>query len=293
MSKKVDAVELALQMAENPKHGYDQTNRWGPDYDCSSFLSYVWQAVGVPVREKGATYTGNMYPAFKAAGFRDVTGSINKATGAGLQSGDVLLNVKSHTAMYIGGGKIVQAGSNEYGGITGGKTGDQTGGEIGTRSYYNFPWDYILRYEETGKPDGTYVVQEGDTLWELAEIWLGSGLRYPEIMQHNNLKSDVLYTGQVLKIPTEDEWEETETATEDSAWIDIQLPVLQAGTKGHSVSALQTLLYANAIALPIHGIDGDFGEETQKGVLQFQKEQGLAESGEADRNTWKALLGGK
>lgn len=290
MGKRDDAVALALQMANDPNHGYDQTSRWGPDYDCSSFLCYVWQAVGVPVRDRGATYTGNMYAAFKAAGFKDVTGSVNRSTGAGLASGDVLLNVKSHTAMYIGNGRLVQAGSNEFGGITGGITGDQTGHEIGTQNYYSFPWDYVLRFEEeeaTTTDGELYTVQEGDTLWALAERWLGSGLLYTEIMAVNGLKSDMLRTGQTLRKPG------AETTSEEAAWIDIQLPVLRRGDAGHSVSALQTLLFAQGIALPEYGIDSEFGAETEKGVLQFQKEQGLAENGAADKATWKALLGGK
>lgn len=293
MAKKDDAVELALRLANDPKHGYDQTSRWGPDYDCSSFLCYVWQEVGVPVRDKGATYTGNMYNAFKAAGFKDVTGSINKSTGAGLRSGDVLLNVKSHTAMHIGGGKIVHASGNERGGITGGTPGDQTGSEIGTRTYYNYPWDYVLRFEEeaTTTETGTYVVQSGDSLWALAERWLGNGICYKEIMDENELQSAIIHPGQTLKIPGSEP--EEVTATAPAAWIEVKLPILELGAKGHSVEALQTLLYANTIPLPQYGIDGEFGEETKKGLLQFQKSQGLPETGVADKLSWKALLGGQ
>lgn len=285
--KRDDAVELALQMAKDPKHGYDQTNRWGPDYDCSSFLSYIWQAVGVPVRDKGATYTGNMFPAFRASGFVDVTGSINLNTGAGLQSGDVLLNVKSHTAMYIGAGRVVQAGSNEFGGITGGKTGDQTGGEIGTGKYYNFPWDYVLRYEERETPE-EYIVQYGDTLWGIAARVLGDGARYGEIITENGLKSDFLQIGQRLKMPKPAQETEKQPAAE---WTELKLPVLKEGDTGHSVEALQTLLTASA--LPGSGIDGEFGPETKAALLAVQKQQGLAETGVADKASWAYLLGGK
>ena len=50
-------------------------------------------------------------------------------------------------------------------------------------------------------PAGTYTVAKGDTLWALAERYLGSGSRYKEIMTLNGLTSDVLMIGQVLKIP--------------------------------------------------------------------------------------------
>lgn len=154
------AVAWAVGVADDPAHGYDQANRWGADYDCSSFVITAWQQAGVPVKTSGASYTGNMYYAFLNCGFRDVTNSINLNTGANLQKGDVVLNTKHHTEMYIGNGKMVKASINELGGVTGGKTGDQTGREIYIGNYYkpSYGWDYVLRYyggktEEAPKTD--------------------------------------------------------------------------------------------------------------------------------------------
>jgi LysM repeat protein len=65
-----------------------------------------------------------------------------------LKRGDILLNEKHHTAIYVGDGNIVHASLNEKGGIYGGKTGDQTGKEICVRSYYDRPWDLVLRYPD-------------------------------------------------------------------------------------------------------------------------------------------------
>lgn len=141
------AVSWALSIAKDSSHGYDQNSRWGPDYDCSSLVITAWQKAGVGVKSAGATYTGNMRAAFLKCGFKDVTGSVNRSTGAGIKRGDVLLNTAKHTAMAISSSQIVHASINERGGITGGKRGDQTGKEICTRSYYNKPWDYVLRYK--------------------------------------------------------------------------------------------------------------------------------------------------
>jgi hypothetical protein len=147
MSTIDTAVSWALSIAADDTHGYDQANRWGPDYDCSSLVITAWEKAGVPVRTQGgSTYTGNMYRGFTACGFLDVSKNINLSNGDGLKKGDVLLNTADHTAMYIGGGKLVQASINEFGGVTGGNPGDQTGKEIWTRSYYNYPWNYVLRY---------------------------------------------------------------------------------------------------------------------------------------------------
>lgn len=148
MGKIEGAVAWALAIANNPAHGYDQLHRWGPDYDCSSLVISAWESVGVPVKTLGASYTGNMKSAFLKCGFRDVIGSVDLATGIGLEPGDVLLNYGAHTAMVTGNGRMVAARINEYGQATGGTTGDQTGREICQQAYYNYPWDAVLRYQE-------------------------------------------------------------------------------------------------------------------------------------------------
>ena len=150
MSKASEAVALALQIAENPEHGYSQHNRWGPDFDCSSFLIHIWQSIGVNVKGRGATYTGNMCPAFLQAGFRKVNPAIED-----LKPGDVLLNVQHHTAMYIGDHKLVQASIAENGTVHG-QSGDQTGKEIGVFPYYDYPWDYVLRYDPPKNQEISY-----------------------------------------------------------------------------------------------------------------------------------------
>ena len=151
MGKIDGAVAWAIAIANNPAHGYDQTHRWGPDYDCSSLVISAWESVGVTVKTSGATYTGNMKSAFHKCGLRDVIGSVDLATGIGLQVGDVLLNYAAHTAMVTGNGRIVAARINEHGQTTGGTTGDQTGREICQQAYYNYPWDSVLRYQERGE----------------------------------------------------------------------------------------------------------------------------------------------
>lgn len=136
------AVALAVDIANDNAHGYSQANRWGPDYDCSSFLIHVWQTVGVPVRDAGASYTGNMKAAFLRCGFADVSAFVNLVTGSGCEAGDILLNERNHVAMSLGGGQMVWASTS--GGHP--ETGDQTGREIRTGAFYSYPWDCCLRY---------------------------------------------------------------------------------------------------------------------------------------------------
>ena len=154
MATAIDkAVEWATEIAENDIHGYDQGSRWGPDYDCSSLVISAYEQAGVKVKTKGAVSTHNMRDVFMACGFNDVTSSISLSSGEGLQKGDVLLNIENHTALVADdSGNIVNASINENGKTTGGQSGDQTSKEIRIRSYYNYPWDCVLRYP--GGSDG-------------------------------------------------------------------------------------------------------------------------------------------
>ena len=47
----------------------------------------------------------------------------------------------------------------------------------------------------------TYTVKKGDTLWAIAQRYLGSGSKYKEIKILNALTSDTIYPNQTLKIP--------------------------------------------------------------------------------------------
>ena len=145
MGKKIDQyVACMMELVMNPIHGYDQNHRWGEDYDCSSAIITAVQTV-IPVKDAGATYTGNMRKAFKKCGFTDIP----YKKGMTLIRGDILLNEKYHTAMYVGNGKVAQFSINEKGTTTGGKTGDQTGKESSVGNFYEYSkgWDCVLRYE--------------------------------------------------------------------------------------------------------------------------------------------------
>lgn len=48
-----------------------------------------------------------------------------------------------------------------------------------------------------------HEVQKGDSLWKIAQQYLGSGSRYPEIIALNGLTGDRIYPGMQLKIPSD------------------------------------------------------------------------------------------
>ena len=86
-----------------------------------------------------ATYTGNMRSSLTSYDFVWISDPSE------LQRGDILLNETYHTAIYLGNGMLANASGNEFGAATGGEPGDQTGREIWIRSYYDYPWNGVLR----------------------------------------------------------------------------------------------------------------------------------------------------
>ncbi len=233
------ACSWAEAFAADDTHGYDQGSRWGPDYDCSSLLISAWKKAGVPLT---CTYTGNMKPDMLTHGFKDVTNQIDLKSGSGLKKGDVLLHEAKHTAMFIGGGRIVHAAGNEYGKATGGRTGDQTGKEICVTGYFNFPWQYVLRYEG-GEPSadpetadsssGTYTVRSGDMLGLIAVKF---GTTIQELARLNDIADvNLIYTGQVLKLPGYNH-EPTPAEDPDSARITAMARDVIAGKYGNGLT---------------------------------------------------------
>lgn len=71
----------------------------------------------------------------------------------------------------------------------------------------------------------------------------------------------------------------------------VNVAMLQKGSKGASVKALQLLLIGNDFSCGSYGADGDFGSATDKAVREYQKAKGLAVDGIVGVNTWSKLLG--
>ena len=133
-------VKWAIKIAKDDSHGYSQSDRWGPDYDCSSLVCSALKNSGFP--DTGASWTGNM-------GLLANAGFVWHEGTNGLRRGDIMLvhtQWRQHTEIYIGNDKLVGAHIAETGGVTG-TTGDQTGNEISVTKYYNAPWQGYFRYK--------------------------------------------------------------------------------------------------------------------------------------------------
>jgi len=64
-------------------------------------------------------------------------------------------------------------------------------------------------------------------------------------------------------------------------------PVVRTGSKGNFVTILQYLLNENGANLVV---DGNFGGNTQRAVIEFQRNNNLTQDGIVGRNTWSKLL---
>ena len=241
------AVAWATETANDNSHGYSQINRYGPDYDCSSFVISAWESAGVPVKRAGASYTGNMRGAFIACGFVDVTTQVGLATGYGIQAGDVLLNYSAHTCLAVGGGKVANCRTDE--GHP--QSGDQSGNEIRIQSYWNFPWNCVLRYK--GKEQSTTS----------------------QVEKPNNSGDNQSNQGN-----------QSTTSQENHAWKPATLSMSNV-YKADCV-VLQALL--NAHHFPCGSADGFFGAKTQAAVNAAQAYYKLTVDGVCGPMTWAKLL---
>ncbi|MCR5835218.1 MAG: SH3 domain-containing protein [Lachnospiraceae bacterium] len=136
-----NAVIWAIGIANDNTHGYtaNPQDRWGPDYDCSSFVIAAFKVAGF---DTGSAYnTGSMKGQLTQHGFVWIPWSEIGST-ANLQRGDILLNETQHTEIYIGNNQNVGAHSS-YGDT---QTGDQSGKEVSVVAYYSQPWNGVLRY---------------------------------------------------------------------------------------------------------------------------------------------------
>ena len=138
MSNITTAVAYMKTIANDDSHGYDQDNRYGPDFDCSSLVAKALNEAGFNISIY--SWTGNLESQLIACGF--------KKCQKPWKAGDIHLKSGYHVCMSIDANNIAEARINEFGGITGGQIGDQTGEEIMIRPYYEYSggWDCHYRY---------------------------------------------------------------------------------------------------------------------------------------------------
>lgn len=160
MVKKIrnDAVDFAVRMANDNKHGYSQRvrslyNITNPtSFDCSSLTCtayyYAFLKNGLKTQanylKSHCSYTGNMLNMLNC-GFEIV--ARNQTAHSKMIKGDLELNTTHHVAMAVDQNTIVHARSSE--GTS--DTKDNSGNEIRTQPWYLYSHGWTHRLRFTGK----------------------------------------------------------------------------------------------------------------------------------------------
>ena len=149
-----DGIAAALAYAADDRHGYElrSGDHWPGSYsigtDCAGLARLYAAAVeGVALDGYPDFGTWNEVATLTKRGWRDIPFS-----RSAMRRGDILVRAlgdsTGHTVVYLGGSRIVGAESNWDG-----KRGDGSGAEVTERSYYDYKYNHILRWEgEPAKP---------------------------------------------------------------------------------------------------------------------------------------------
>ena len=148
MPKIETAVAWAEQIAADDRHGYSQSHRNGPDYDCSSMVGTALSKARFAVSKYSTTR--NLESQLIKCGF--------KKCHAPWKRGDIHLAAGHHVTMSTDASHIVHASQSENGGIDG-ETGDQTGREICVRPYYALPYENTVHYRYIGNEKPQKIVE--------------------------------------------------------------------------------------------------------------------------------------
>ena len=81
------------------------------------------------------------------------------------------------------------------------------------------------------------------------------------------------------------------TAASPTTTYAMNLPLLQSGSEGEPVRAMQILLIGYGYSCGTYGADGEFGSATERALLEYQASEGLPLTGKTNLDTWCALLG--
>ena len=146
LDPKVEAMlRWALEIAADDSHGYSQRERFGPDYDCTSFVCTALMEGGFALEDYSSTQ--GLLEQLPALGF-----AVYEKDDMEPQLGDILVEPGEHVEICMGGLACVGAHQDYDGrsGDSGGHEIEYRPGEVGDsgcpfcmRQQYR----YILRYE--------------------------------------------------------------------------------------------------------------------------------------------------
>lgn len=194
-------------------------------FDCSGLIKGVLWGFS---SNKSNTYGGSKY---ESNGVPDISADslIKKCNPSAdfskIEVGEVVW-VKGHVGVYVGEGKVVECTPKWSNNVQITYLGNRpefkrdkyrVWTKHGKLPYITYEADKINAPDTSqnateaekpytpaeNPPDALrkHTVKKNETLWGIATKYLYNGLRYTEIKKLNGLTSDVIYVGQVLKIP--------------------------------------------------------------------------------------------
>lgn len=123
----------------------------------------------------------------------------------------------------------------------------------------------------------TYVNGNGDSSYYVTEEEINVNAKGKD--GHNLVAYWMRYVGD--EESKEPEYEDKE--------INLKVRQLHKGMSGGDVKSLQRLLFADGYSVGMSGDDGDFGNDTEKAVIKYQKDHELDPDGIAGEKTLAAL----
>ena len=123
----------------------------------------------------------------------------------------------------------------------------------------------------------TYVNGNGDSSYYVTEEEINVNAKGKD--GHNLVAYWMRYVGD--EESKEPEYEDKE--------INLKVRQLHKGMSGGDVKSLQRLLFADGYSVGMSGDDGDFGNDTEKAVINYQKDHELDPDGIAGEKTLTAL----
>lgn len=253
-----DAVEFAVNIANDNNHGYSQRIRSlyeiddPKSFDCSSlactayYYAFLKNGLTTQARylKEHCSYTGNMLNMCNC-GFEIV--ARNQTAHSQMQKGDLELNTTYHVAAAIDKDNIVHARSSE--GTT--DTKDNSGNEIRTQPWYLYShgWTHRLRFTGNGID---FTALTTDTDKPAVKPTTPTGGKYmfePKTVKAGDKNTSVLLLQEILRA---------------------------RGFKGKDKKELD--------------LDRSAGDNTIYALKQYQKSRGLEADGICGTATWNDLI---
>ena len=181
-------------------------------FDCVCLIKGIlWGWCGdITKTYGGATYRSNDVPDISAD---SIIKRCNKVSDdfSTIEKGE-LVWMSGHVGIYIGNGDVVECSPKwkncvqitKLGNLSQYKKGNyRLWSKHGFLPYVDYSTNKTSSVSSSIKREEymIHTVVSGDTLWNISKKYLGTGIKYKDIMKLNNLKSNLLKVGQELKIP--------------------------------------------------------------------------------------------